>query len=212
MVVLWPIARHDPDRLTRYLACGTWLALLGFTIGALGPSSSVSFAPMWILYGLGLAVVSRSRLAAGGAGGRRRRSPPVKVLVVSHLYPSPGVERHLFVHEQNLALRDLGRRVSASVSPTPYAPRVLWRDPRQRRRGQKPRHAVRDGIAAEYPRVPQPPRRLLFDRLGDLAYPVVRRAAVARGGGVDLVHAHQALPDGAARAAPGGRSSACPTW
>ena len=69
VVVLWPIARHDPDRLTRYLACGTWLALLGWTIGSVGPSSSVSFAPMWILYGLGLAVVSRSRLAARGAGG-----------------------------------------------------------------------------------------------------------------------------------------------
>ncbi len=64
VVALWPIARHDPDPLTRYLACGTWLALLGWTIGSVGPSSSVSFAPMWILYGLGLAVVSRARLAA----------------------------------------------------------------------------------------------------------------------------------------------------
>jgi O-antigen ligase len=65
VVALWPIARHDPDALTRYLASGTVLALLGFTIGAVGPSSSVSFAPMWILYGLGLAVISRARLAAG---------------------------------------------------------------------------------------------------------------------------------------------------
>ena len=75
VIALWPVARHDPDPLTRYLACGTWLALLGWTIGSVGPSSSVSFAPMWILYGLGLAVVSRSRLAArerareAGAGG-----------------------------------------------------------------------------------------------------------------------------------------------
>ena len=64
VIALWPVARHDPDPFTRYLACGTWLALLGWTIGSIGPSSSVSFAPMWILYGLGLAVVSRSRLAA----------------------------------------------------------------------------------------------------------------------------------------------------
>jgi len=66
VVALWPVARHDPDPLTRYLACGTWLALLGWTIGSVGPSSSVSFAPMWIMYGLALAVVSRSRLAARG--------------------------------------------------------------------------------------------------------------------------------------------------
>jgi len=69
LIALWPVARQDPDRLTRYLACGTWLALLGWTIGAVGPSSSVSFAPMWILYGLGLAVVSRSRLAARERAG-----------------------------------------------------------------------------------------------------------------------------------------------
>jgi teichuronic acid biosynthesis glycosyltransferase TuaC len=120
----------------------------------------------------------------------------VKVLVVSHLYPSPGVERHLFVHEQILALRELG--VEARVlSPTPWAPRIFWRDARQKRRGQKPRQAVRDGITAEYPRVLQPPRRLLFDRLGDLAYHSVRRLPSLRGGGYDLLHAHQALPDGA---------------
>ena len=64
MLALWPIARRDPDPFVRYLASGTVLALLGFTIGAVGPSSSVGFAPMWILYGLGLAVVSRARLGA----------------------------------------------------------------------------------------------------------------------------------------------------
>jgi teichuronic acid biosynthesis protein TuaE len=69
VVALWPIARGDPDPLTRYLASGTVLALLGWTVGAVGPSSSVSFAPLWILYGLGLAVISRSRLAAAAAPG-----------------------------------------------------------------------------------------------------------------------------------------------
>ncbi len=212
VIALWPIARHDPDRLTRYLACGTWLALLGWTIGSVGPSSSVSFAPMWILYGLGLAVVSRARLAAraratlsgrrSGSGrrgprdGRAGEGPPVKVLVVSHLYPSPGVERHLFVHEQLLALRELGVE-SHVISPTPHAPRILWRNERQRRRGEKPREAVRDGITAEYPRVLQPPKRMLFDRLGDLAYRNVRWLPSVTAGDWDLIHAHQALPDGA---------------
>jgi glycosyltransferase involved in cell wall biosynthesis len=119
----------------------------------------------------------------------------MKVLVVSHLYPSPGVERHLFVHEQILALRDLGVEVRV-VSPTPWVPRVLWRDERQKRRGTKPREAVRDGIVAEYPRVLQPPKRLFFDRLGDLAHRRVRRLPSLKTGGYDLLHAHQALPDG----------------
>lgn len=64
MLALLPVARHDPEPLTRYMASGTVLALLGFIVGAFGPSSSVGFAPMWILYGLGVAVVSRARLAA----------------------------------------------------------------------------------------------------------------------------------------------------
>jgi teichuronic acid biosynthesis glycosyltransferase TuaC len=120
----------------------------------------------------------------------------VKVLVVSHLYPSPGVERHLFVHEQILALRELGVETRV-LSPTPWVPRILWRDERQKRRGQKPRQAVRDGIVAEYPRVIQPPRRLLFDRLGDLAYRSVCSLPSVTAGDYDLLHAHQALPDGA---------------
>ena len=62
LVTLWPIARGDADPLLRYLASGVLLALLGFVVGALGPSSSMSFAPMWILYGLGLAVVVRARM------------------------------------------------------------------------------------------------------------------------------------------------------
>ncbi len=120
----------------------------------------------------------------------------MNILFVSHLYPAPHYERNLFVHDQARALLDLGIDVRV-ISPTPYAPRILWSSPRQRRRGQTPRRAVRDGIAAEYPRVLQLPRRILFDRSGDFVYAGLRRAASLREAGTDLIHAHQALPDGA---------------
>jgi len=123
----------------------------------------------------------------------------VKILVVSHLYPYPGVDRHLFVHEQCLALRGLGAEMHV-ISPTPWIPRVLWSSSRMRRRGSKPPRAVRDGIVADYPRFPQPPRRLLFDRLGDVAYRRVRGLPAVTGERYDLIHAHQALPDGAVAA------------
>ena len=119
----------------------------------------------------------------------------MKLLVISHLYPSPGVERHLFVHEQLLALRELGVEAHV-ISPTPYVPRILGRDERQRRRGEKPKQAVRDGITAEYPRFLQPPKRMLFDRLGDLAYRNVCSLPSVTAGDWDVIHAHQALPDG----------------
>lgn len=123
----------------------------------------------------------------------------MKVLVVSHLYPAPGHERHLFVHEQVLALRALGVEMRV-VSPTGYAPRALWRvHPRVRRRGQTPAHAVRDAVAIDYPRVPVLPRMLLFSHSGDLFWAAMRRHLPAwRAEGFDLVHAHQAMPDGAA--------------
>lgn len=120
----------------------------------------------------------------------------VKALVVSHLYPSPGVERHLFVHQQVLALRELGVD-SRVISPTPWVPRLLRRGERNLRRGAKPKAAILDGIPVDYPRVLQPPRRIVFDRLGDLAHPTVRRLPSLRETRYDLVHAHQALPDGA---------------
>jgi glycosyltransferase involved in cell wall biosynthesis len=119
--------------------------------------------------------------------------------VISHLYPYPGVDRHLFVHEQCLALRALGVEMRV-ISPTPWIPRVLWASSRMRRRGGKPPRAIRDGIVAEYPRFPQPPRRILFHRLGDLAYRRVRDLPAVTGEPYDLIHAHQALPDGAVAA------------
>ena len=119
----------------------------------------------------------------------------MNVLIVSHLYPYPGVNRHLFVHAQSLALRRLGVQLRV-ISPTPYAPRVLWFNARLRRRGGKPQRAVRDGITTDYPRFPQPPRHILFDRLGDVAYRRLRRLPWIADGGFDLIHAHQALPDG----------------
>lgn len=120
----------------------------------------------------------------------------MRLLIVSHLYPYPGVDRHKFVHDQAVALRELGVDVRV-VSPTPYIPRVLRLDQRLRRRGGKPPRALRDGIVADYPRFLQPPRRILFERVGDLAYRRVRALPWIVPGAFDLIHAHQALPDGA---------------
>jgi hypothetical protein len=61
---LWRVARADRDALTTYLAVAGFTAFAGFIIGALGPSSAAGFAPMWMLWGLALAVVSRDRLRA----------------------------------------------------------------------------------------------------------------------------------------------------
>lgn len=82
VIALWPVARSDPDPFVRYLASGCVLALIGLVIGVLGPSSVMSFTPLWALYGLGLAVVSWARIAAeqradgGGEGLDGRAAVP----------------------------------------------------------------------------------------------------------------------------------------
>ncbi len=122
----------------------------------------------------------------------------MKILVVSHLYPSPARAGSLFVHDQVLALRELGVEAFV-VAPTIYTPRPLRINDRLRARGATPPAAVIDGIAVEYPRVVVPPRRLLAHRQGDLFYRGLRAVLPSvRERGPDLIHAHQALPDGAA--------------
>lgn len=122
----------------------------------------------------------------------------MKVLVVSHLYPAPGDDRSLFVHDQARALSALGHDLTV-ISPTPWVPRVPGLSARLRRRADKPFRTTRDGIPVRYPRVLQPPRRLAFARLPDLYYAGMRRLIPElREAHVDLIHAHQALPDGAA--------------
>lgn len=58
--LLWGLlrrARAPGDPLARYLATCAFAALAGFSVGALGPSRTLILVPMWILYGLSLAVL-----------------------------------------------------------------------------------------------------------------------------------------------------------
>jgi teichuronic acid biosynthesis protein TuaE len=48
-------------RLLAYAATSLFAALLGYTFGALSPSSAIHFTPMWIHFGLSLAVVNMYR-------------------------------------------------------------------------------------------------------------------------------------------------------
>jgi glycosyltransferase involved in cell wall biosynthesis len=122
----------------------------------------------------------------------------MKVLVVSHLYPSPARASSLFVHDQVVALRELGVDVSV-VSPTAFTPRILAMSSRLRARAATPATAAIDEIAVSYPRVVVPPRRILRHRQAELFYRCLHTLALdLRDAGIDVIHAHQAFPDGAA--------------
>jgi O-antigen ligase len=47
-------ARRSSDPLVRYMALAGALSLVGWILGSLGPSTAIHFAPMWIMFGLGM--------------------------------------------------------------------------------------------------------------------------------------------------------------
>ena len=54
-------ARRSDDPLVRWLGLSGGLALVGFVVGSLGPSSVLAFAPMWIAFGLGMLTIVLAR-------------------------------------------------------------------------------------------------------------------------------------------------------
>ena len=68
---MYRVARRARVALTRYLAISVLVALIGYVVGCLGPSTAIGFAPMWVLFGLAMAVIVRAENEAheqAGAG------------------------------------------------------------------------------------------------------------------------------------------------
>jgi teichuronic acid biosynthesis protein TuaE len=60
---VWRVLRRPPDAFLGFLATGAFFSFVGFIVGSIGPSSVHNFPPMWILWGLAIAVIARARAA-----------------------------------------------------------------------------------------------------------------------------------------------------
>lgn len=125
----------------------------------------------------------------------------MKVLVLSHLYPSVANETAgLFVHQQVRALTWLGVDVEV-VAPIPWSPfPINLLSNRWRGYSGVPAADFRTGIKIHHPRFPVLPREFLFSLSGHLMYLSLKRPVgqIRRHFRFDLIHAHVALPDGRA--------------
>jgi teichuronic acid biosynthesis protein TuaE len=67
LYALFRVATRSADGLLAFTATALFAALIGYTIGALAPSSAIHFTPMWIHFGLALATINlyRDRRAHG---------------------------------------------------------------------------------------------------------------------------------------------------
>jgi teichuronic acid biosynthesis glycosyltransferase TuaC len=124
----------------------------------------------------------------------------MRVLVLSHMYPSRvNLVSGIFVHRQVQALVARGHEV-AVISPIPYAPRFLWRNPQRRSYGMTPRADELEGIAVRYSRYIRLPGKWFHGLSGYTLSCGVYRSF---GEGIRrfrprLIHAYTATPDGCA--------------
>ena len=73
VVALWRrSAAASPGQL-RFASTACLVALLGFVVGSFGPSSVFDFAPMWVLFGVSLAILLRAHLDATRADPSQAR-------------------------------------------------------------------------------------------------------------------------------------------
>lgn len=123
----------------------------------------------------------------------------MKVLVLSHMYPSSfNFLSGIFVHEQvkELIRQDCEIKV---VSPVPLSFFPLNRiSSKWRRYSQIPFREVRDGVEVYYPRYVAFPRDVFFASSGLRMYWGIRKLIrqLYESFKFDIIHAHVALPDG----------------
>jgi O-antigen ligase len=63
------VARRARDPLVRYMSLAGTLALVGWVIGSVGPSTAIHYAPMWIVFGLGMGSIALARREADDREG-----------------------------------------------------------------------------------------------------------------------------------------------
>jgi len=123
----------------------------------------------------------------------------MKVLVVSHMYPSAQNPTYgIFIQQHVKALIDQGCEVKV-ISPVPYAPWPLTvLKKKWRAYAAVPQRDVIDGVEVFYPRYPEFPRSFLLAYSGLLMFMGIRRlaAGLLKEFQYDLIHAHVAIPDG----------------
>ena len=132
----------------------------------------------------------------------------MKVLVISHMYPSTFNEiGGIFVHEQVKALVAKGIQARV-VSPIPWTPfPINHLTAKWKAYSRVPDHTVLDGVEVYYPRYLTLPKGAFFASSGQRMYRGIEDvvAKIYQEFPFDLIHANVALPDGYAGALLGQR-------
>ncbi|MGD6967747.1 glycosyltransferase [Rossellomorea vietnamensis] len=123
----------------------------------------------------------------------------MKVLIISHLYPSSLQPVYgTFVEDQAKELKRQGCEVKviAPVKSAPFPINIL--NAKWRTLAGVPLQEERAGITVYHPRYVSLPRNILFDKTGEFLYQRIRKLVteIKKSFDFDLIHAHVALPGG----------------
>jgi teichuronic acid biosynthesis glycosyltransferase TuaC len=124
----------------------------------------------------------------------------VNILVLTEMYPRvTDPTAGAFVHHECLALRRRGFDFRV-LSPLPYAPRILWNNPKWRSLGLVSRGDAWDGIPVRYPRYVRPPGAFYRGCSPFAMFPALFASFRTwfHQNPFDLIHAHGLLPCGMA--------------
>lgn len=123
----------------------------------------------------------------------------MKILIVSHLYPTPDDTTHgIFVHQQTQALAERGHEIRV-ISPTQYVPNIPYLPDRWAQFSRTPNKAHIDGIDIQYPKYLTLPSHRTLPLVSKSVRRTVTKAISeleSSGFSPDVINAHVPLPDG----------------
>jgi len=123
----------------------------------------------------------------------------MKILIISHMYPSTFNEVNgIFVHQQVAELRRQGCEVKV-ISPVPRTPfPINYISKKWKKYSEIPQKMVWEGIEVYYPRFLSFPKALFFAPSGSRMYKGTKDtvAGIYKDFKFDIIHSHVALPDG----------------
>ena len=126
------------------------------------------------------------------------RMKEIRILVLSRMYPQTmDSTAGIFVHNQLKQITKVGCQVKV-ICPVPYAPKILWFNPKWKKYEQIPEYDITRGIPAYYPRYIRSPGKWFHSISCYTLYHGVKKIldSVIREFKPHVLYAYSATPDG----------------
>lgn len=121
----------------------------------------------------------------------------IKVLVLSHMYPTNSRDTGIFIHNQVKHLQKAGCHVKV-ISPVPYAPKCLWFNHKWKRYGNTQEYDTTDKNTVYFPRYIHIPGKLFHGLASYSMYWGIKKVfnSIMKEFKPQILHAHTATADG----------------